>query len=103
MNNLDELIKTAHKNLYETDIVKEYFRLRDLLKNNEELASIEKEMKEHERLMTLNIMNDEEYKKEKEEYEKCRSFIDNHPLVNDFHEVETEVYNLLKEIKEILE
>ena len=66
MTEVDKLLQNAKENLYQNEIVKEYFRLAEIIKNDAELLSLEQNMKVHERGMTLNIDNDEVYFKEKE-------------------------------------
>lgn len=103
MSDVDIALKKAKEELYSLPIIKEYFSLKEKINNNEEIASFINNMHHFEREMTLNINNDEAYTKAKTEYEKCRAFLDNHPLFVDYKNVSDEVYSLLLEIKEILE
>lgn len=103
MNDVDVALKKAKEELYSLSIIKEYFSLKEMINNNEEIASFIDSMHHFEREMTLNINNDEAYLKAKTEYEKCRAFLDNHPLFIDYKNVNDEVYSLLMEVKEILE
>lgn len=103
MTEVEKLLQNAKVNLYQNDIVKEYFRLAEIVKNNAELQSLEQNMKLHERAMTLNMDNDEIYFKEKESFEKCKSEIEQNPIYIDFKNVEEEVFVLLMEVKRVLE
>ena len=103
MSNVDIALKNAKEQLYSLPLIKEYFSLREKINNNEEIASFIENMHHYEREMTLNINDDEKYIAAKEEYEKCRSFLDNHPLFIDYKNISDEVYSLLVEVKEILE
>lgn len=103
MTEVEILLKKAKENLYQNEVVKEYFRLAKIIKNDAELLSLEENMKKHERAMTLNMDNDEIYFKEKELFEKCKSNIELNPLYIDFKNVEEEVFALLMEVKRVLD
>ena len=103
MTEVDKLLQNAKENLYQNEVVKEYFRLAEIIKNDAELLSLEQNMKVHERGMTLNMDNDEVYFKEKELFEKYKSEIEHNPIYIDFKNVEEEVFALLLEVKRALE
>ena len=103
MTEVDKLLQNAKENLYQNEIVKEYFRLAEIIKNDAELLSLEQNMKVHERGMTLNMDNDEVYFKEKELFEKYKLEIEQNPIYIDFKNVEEEVFALLLEVKRALE
>ena len=103
MTEVDKLLQNAKENLYQNEVVKEYFRLAGIIKNDAELLSLEQNMKVHERGMTINMDNDEVYFKEKELFEKYKSEIEQNPIYIDFKNVEEEVFALLLEVKRALE
>ena len=102
MTDISLLIKNAKEALYENELVKEFFRLRELVLNNEEINELSKEVKYHEKEMTNHMNNDEVYFKEKALYESYKNKLDNHPLMVDFNIISNEVYDLLLEVKSIL-
>ena len=102
MNDIDTLLKEAKNTLYDNEIVKEFFRIKKIIENDEEISTLRKEMILHEKNMTFNMNNDDVYFKEKNLYEETKSRLDNHPLIIDYEMISNEVYDLLLEVKQIL-
>lgn len=95
MNNIDVLIAKLKEEIYKDPLINEYFRLKEAIKNNEE---INKKILELLFLKKCNPVNEE-----KERYYKIKNELDKNPLFYNFKIVEEEVNNYKKEIKEILE
>lgn len=90
-NQLNEKVLTLKTQLYEEEVVKEYLRLKKIFYENEELSLMRKE------IATLySLKKYEEHKKLKEEYE-------NIPLVKNFYTLKEELYDLFKEIINLLD
>ena len=102
MNNFDNLLANAKQELLNEECVKEYFRLKKELDSNDELKSLDKEMKMHQKKMCENQDSDEIYKEEKSHYESCKEKLENNPVWINFQTVKEEVYSLLVEIKSFL-
>ena len=102
MNNIDDLILDTKKTLFEHPLIKEYFRLRNEVKNSKEIEELASNMKIHEKEMTQNMNDDETYFKEKALFEEYKNKYENHPLMVDYVTISNEVYDLLLEVKSIL-
>lgn len=90
-NQLNEKVLALKTQLYEEEVVKEYLRLKKIFYENEELSLMRKE------IATLySLKKYEEHKKIKEEYE-------NIPLVKNFYTLKEELYDLFKEIINLLD
>ncbi|MBR2507889.1 MAG: YlbF family regulator [Bacilli bacterium] len=90
-NQLNEKVLDLKTQLYEEEVVKEYLRLKKIFYENEELSLMRKE------IATLySLKKYEEHKKLKEEYE-------NIPLVKNFYTLKEELYDLFKEIINLLD
>ena len=90
-NQLNEKVLALKTQLYEEEVVKEYLRLKKIFYENEELSLMRKE------IATLySLKKFEEHKKLKEEYE-------NIPLVKNFYTLKEELYDLFKEIINLLD
>lgn len=90
-NRLNEKVLALKTQLYEEEVVKEYLRLKKIFYENKELSFMRKE------IATLySLKKYEEHKKLKEEYE-------NIPLVKNFYTLKEELYDLFKEIINLLD
>lgn len=103
MNELENKINQCRTLLFEEPIVKEYFRLKKIVDSHPELKNLDKEIHTHQKLMCLHKENDEIYFKEKNLYEGKLHEFNSNPLVENYFQVQEEVYALLNEVKEILE
>lgn len=103
MNNIDEILKQVDEKLSNEPCVKEYFRLKEIISNDEKLMELDKLVREHQTKMCQNQDDDEIYFREKELYEKYLSELENNPIYQNFALVKKEVNELLIEIKKILD
>ena len=103
MIKVEDALLDVKKELYSQPIIKEYFRLLDLIKNDEHLTKLDSDMRKHQKAMCENMDNDEVYVKEKAAYEACLNEINNNPLYLNFENVKEEVINLLSEVKDTLQ
>ena len=103
MIKVEDALLDVKKELYSEPIIKEYFRLLDLIKNDENLTKLDSDMRKHQKAMCENMGNDEVYSKEKAAYEACLNEINNNPLYLNFENVKEEVMNLLNEVKDTLQ
>lgn len=102
MTKFDELLNEVRELVSQEECVKEYFRLKVILDSNEELKSLDAEMKKHQKAMCENKDNDEIYLKEKSLYESLKNQIETNPVWLNFQTVKEEVYSLLVDIKNVL-
>lgn len=90
-NQLNGKVLALKTQLYEEEVVKEYLRLKKIFYESEELSLMRKE------IATLySLKKYEEHKKLKEEYE-------NIPLAKNFYTLKEELYDLFKEIINLLD
>ena len=102
MNDFDELLKEVENKLNEEECVKEYFRLKKIIENDEELVLLDKEVRFHQKEMCRYENNDGIYFKEKKLYEDSLAKLEANPIYLNFIEIKKEVNALLKEVAEVL-
>ena len=103
MNEFENKLERCKNLLYEEEIVKEYFRLKNIVQSNPKLVALDQEIHQHQHLMCIHKDDDNIYLNEKNLYEeKMKEFKEN-PMVENYFQVREEVYALLNEVKEILE
>lgn len=103
MNEFENELERCKNLLYDEEIVKEYFRLKNIVQSNPKLVALDKEIHQHQHLMCIHKNDDNIYLNEKKLYEeKMKEFKEN-PMVENYFQVREEVYALLNEVKEILE
>jgi len=103
MNNFETKLEELKEELFSLEEVKTYFSLKNEIENNAELTYFREQIAHFQRLMTLNIDLDEEYKMYKKEYEILLRKYQEHPLIQNFEIVKEDVYRILTEVKEIIE
>ena len=67
MTDFENLLSKAKETLYDEPSIKEFFRLRELVKKDAEITYFIDEIKKHEKGMTLNVNNDDIYFNEKKD------------------------------------
>lgn len=97
------VLQNLKDKLFDEEIVKTYFSLKEQIKNNKELQELEASIKNNAKIMTKNMDNDEIYFAAKEKYELQKEVYDNHPLVINFKSVSKEVNEILQKLKSIIE
>lgn len=102
MNNLEQLLNKVNDEILNEECVKEYFRLKKIIGEDDEILDLEKNAQKHQKLMCQNKNNDEIYFKEKELYEKYSSELENNPIVQNFNFIKKEVNSLLIDIRDFL-
>ncbi len=103
MNDFDQALEDLKNELFSLEEVKTYFKLKSEIDNNAELVLIKEKITLLKQEMTLNIDLDDKYFKAKEEYELLLKKYTEHPLIQNFEIVKENVYNILMEIKKIIE
>ena len=103
MSEFETQLEKCQKLLYDEPVVKEYFRLRKIVQSDAELVQLDKEIHQHQRMMCVHKEDNEIYLKEKKLYDEKLAQFKSNPLVENYFQVRDEVYELLNEVKEILE
>lgn len=91
MNKIKKACLSLKEELYNDPLVKQYFYLKNLLENDEDIARLRKEISK-----AKKNKNDVLYNKLMDEY-------NSNPLVKNYYNVENELYSLLKQIKDSLD
>lgn len=102
MNNLDKLLSEVNKTILNEEIVKEYFRLKSIIENDEEITNLDKEVRLHQKTMCAHKDEDDIYFKEKDLYESSLAKLEANPIYINFVQIKKEVNELLLEIKDYL-
>ena len=95
MNDIDKLLKEVEDKINNEECVKEYFRLKKIVEEDEELIALDKDIRFHQKEMCKHEDEDEIYFKEKKLYEDGLAKLDANPI-------KKEVNSLLKEIAGVL-
>ncbi len=95
MNNLDILISNLKEEILKEPLIKEYLRLKEIIKNNEE---INKKILELQYLTKCNASEEEQKR-----YYEIKKELEENPLIHNYKIVEEEVKNYKEEIKNILD
>lgn len=102
MDNIDELLSSLKKELFNEDCVKEYFYYKNLVEKDTSLKELDEQVRFHQKEMCKNKDNNEIYFKEKAIYEDLKSQLDNNPILINYQIAKDEVFSLLVDIKHIL-
>lgn len=99
MTNFEEALKDAEEKLFDEPIIKEYFRLKEIINHDNDLQQLDAQLRHHQKRMCEFENDDKIYFFEKAEYEKCLKEIENNPIYINFKEVQKDVASLLKEVR----
>lgn len=102
MNDIDLLLIEVKDKLNSNEIVKEYFRLKQIIENDENIQKLDEDMRIHQRKMCEAKNDDEKYFTEKALYEKAKNELENNPIYVNFEQIKTEVNTLLIDIRDFL-
>ena len=102
MNEIDKLLKEVEDKINNEECVKEYFRLKKLIDEDEELKALDKDIRFHQKEMCKHENEDEIYFKEKKLYEEGVAKLEANPIYANFVEIRKDVHALLEEIAGVL-
>ena len=102
MNNLEELLEEVNEEILEQKCVQEFFHLKKIIDNDEEIKRLDKEVRFHQRKMCEYQNNDDLYFKEKALYEESLNKLESNPIYSNFNEIKKEVNALLLDIRDFL-
>jgi cell fate (sporulation/competence/biofilm development) regulator YmcA (YheA/YmcA/DUF963 family) len=100
---IEKLIASLKQELLNTPEMVRFFQIQKEIQDNDELMKWNKTMREHQRLMTKNVDDEIKYSKHKKQYEQYQIKYDNHPLVVNYRYQKEIVYDLLNQLKTIIE
>ncbi len=103
MNEINEALSRLKTTLYEDELIKEYFRVKDLVFNDPYLLKLEETLKELQKEITKNVLNEVKHKELTKEYQKCKEDYDSHPYVVNYNSLLSDVNELLQQLKSIIE
>ncbi len=103
MNEFENQLEKCKELLYQEPVVQEYFRLKRIVQNDKNLVRLDQEIHQHQHKMCIHKNDDEIYLKEKSLYDAKMNEFKSNPMVENYFQIREEVYELLSEIKEILE
>jgi len=103
MNNLENLVSEIKNEIQNEECVKEYYRLKTLIKENEYLTKLDSDIKHLQKQMCENRKNNELFSSLKKEYDEKVKEFETNPIIIDYKISEEEVKNYLYQIKDILE
>ncbi len=99
---IEETLNECQQLLMNCQEVKCYFQLKEQIKNSQELHSLMKQIQYYQRQMTIH-REDKEYLELYQEYLDLKKQYDNHPLIKNMEIIHEQVYELLEQIKYIIE
>ena len=102
MSSFDVALDSLKHELMDQKCVKEYFYLKNIIDNNDELRELDNVLRLHQKEMCKNKNNHEVYQKEKLAYESIKKIIENNPVLINYQIAKDEVYSLLVDIKNVL-
>ena len=102
INNFDQALNEVKNQLFDVDIVKQYFYYKNLVENDKNLKNIDEEMRFHQKQMCQNKETLEIYENEKKMYEDLKKIFENNPVLLNYQNTREEVFSLLVDIKQFL-
>ncbi len=102
-NDIKEQVLKIKNILLSDPKIKEFLKLKEEVKNNQEILDYQDKIRTLQKKMTTNVMDKEKYEVAKKEYLEILDQYQNHPLVYNYIKLNEEIKDILLEIKEILE
>ncbi|NLI94704.1 MAG: hypothetical protein GX350_02690 [Erysipelotrichaceae bacterium] len=96
-------LENFREQLFGEEIVKEYFKLLEEVKEDPYLSELRSKIDKKQREIAANIKNAELKKQLNEERNELKATYNSDPRVVNLSFLEDEVYNLLKQISDVLE
>lgn len=103
MNNLEKLVSEIKEEVNNEPSVKEYYRLKKIIKEDTYLTKLDSDIKKLQKKMCENRKNDGVFSCLKKEYDLKVKEFETNPLIIDYKICEEEVRNYLLQIKDVLE
>ena len=103
MSNFETALANLKQEIYDDELIKEYFRVRDLVLKNEELKELKQQINDLQIKLSLNMVNPELHACYKRDYEQLLNKYNLHPLISNFTFLQSEVHDFLQNIADLLE
>ena len=103
MSKIENKIKEIKQEIQNEECVKEYYRLKKIIKEDKALYSLDMDIKRLQKQMCENRKNEEIFSSLNKEYDSKVKEFETNPLIIDYKISEVEVRNYLLQIKDILE
>lgn len=103
MTKVEQALKSLKEEIFENPLVKEYFRVREVVAKDETLNQLKKRISDAQVNLSLSMAEQEKHQTNKVIYEQLLNDYDTHPLIVNFTQLQAEVHTLLKEIVDLLE
>lgn len=99
MRSIEECAQQLHTYIMELEVVKEYQKYESLLHQNNELKQLEIKMKAlQKKIVNQKAKQDVKVVETIEEYQKCKDYFEQHPLVVNYLYLKEEVDYILQDI-----
>jgi cell fate (sporulation/competence/biofilm development) regulator YmcA (YheA/YmcA/DUF963 family) len=102
MNEVETALADLQEELQNSELVKEYFRLRKIIEENEEIRLLKQKINKAQVKLSLTMSDQSAHAKNKQEYEELVHDYESHPLINNFSLLQSEVRELLQNIADLL-
>lgn len=103
MTNVEKSLLSLKEEINNSDLVKEYFRLRDLVEKNNEITLLKKKINDAQVKLSLSMADEEKHSENRKEYERLVAEYDSHPLIANFSSLQIELRVFLQNIADLLE
>ena len=101
MNEIEAKLSQVKDALHQIPEIKEFFKLREEIIANQELAVLDEKIRLAQRGMGEHL-NDEKYQTYREEYDALTSIYEAHPLIINYRQLKEAVTLILSQMKDIL-
>ncbi|MGM9858169.1 MAG: YlbF family regulator [Bacilli bacterium] len=101
-NDIEEALEKLKKELYNLDEVKTYFAAKHAILEDQYLKEVNELMRTHQKKMVEAINDPQLHQQEKEKYLSYKEIYDNHPIVITYENAKKDVYDILKQISNII-
>ncbi len=99
----EEALQECHQELLKQKEVVWYLELKERIKNNPEIQELVSKTHYYQRQMTLNYDNNERYQEMRRQFLDYQRKYDEHPLIQNLKVLQEQIYDLLMQIKTIIE
>jgi len=96
-------LEQLRQRLFDMPEVRQFFETRQRILADATLTRYDRLKRKHQRAMAANMHDRDTYEREKRLYSRYAAAYDNHPLVINYRYLRETVYQLLDQIKAILE
>lgn len=103
MIDVEAALAELKEEMFANPLVKEYFRIRQMVAENVELKALKTQINEAQVKLSLSMNNQVKHEDYKTNYEQLVGKYESHPLIENFTQLQTEVRHFLQDIVDLLE